>query len=338
MREVKKQYPDYKIAKISRLFGKSRQAFYQMETRQTQEYVNDEIILVYVKEIRKEQPRIGTRKLCAMLSDILKANNIKIGRDKFFALMRKHSLLVQRRRRYIATTDSSHTCKVYPNLIKEYIPGGPEQIWASDITYIPTTKGFVYLSLVTDQYSKKIMGYHVHPTLETNGPLKALQMALLNRNFPHSALIHHSDRGAQYCCQEYILLLQNNQIQISMSSKGNPYENAIAERVNGILKTEFNLDRQFKDIEEVESVVKRVVSIYNAKRPHASCDYLTPETAHQQQGLIKKRWENYKTQKRPEQLQPISEEVKEVVKQLIKRNSLPKRGVVMKSCTGFINN
>jgi putative transposase len=305
------------------LFGKSRQAFYQMETRRTQEYVNDEIILVYVKEIRKEQPRIGTRKLYEMLKDILKANSIKIGRDKFFKLMRKHCLLVQRRRKHIATTDSNHACKKYPNLIKEYVPSGPEQIWASDITYITTMKGFVYLSLVTDQYSKKIVGYHVHPTLETNGPLKALRMALLERKFPHLTLIHHSDRGIQYCCPEYIQVLKDNNIQSSMSSKGNPYENAIAERVNGILKTEFNLDRLFQDLEEVESVVKRVISIYNEKRPHISCNYLTPEKAHQQKGPLKKRWENYRTKKQPEILQPISEEVKKVIKQLIKKNSFP---------------
>jgi transposase InsO family protein len=255
---------------------------------------------MYVKEFRKEQKRIGTRKLYAMLQDVIKSNHIKIGRDKFFRLLRRNNLLVQRRRRRVFTTNSNHACKKYPNVIWNNIADGPEQIWVSDITYLSTTRGFVYLSLVTDQYSKKIMGYHISSTLEVNGTLEALRMALKNRSHAASKLIHHSDRGLQYCCEEYIRVLEENHIQISMSMKGNPYENAVAERVNGILKTEFNLDRLFKSIAEAETAAEEAISVYNGKRPHSSCDYLTPQQAHERHGILKRHWKNYKPKQQPE--------------------------------------
>lgn len=301
------------------MFGKSRQAFHQMETRQTKESVNDEILLVYVREIRKQQPRLGTRKMYDMLQGIIKTNAIKIGRDKFFSLLKGNDLLVKKRQKHVRTTDSNHVYKRYRNLIKEYIPIGPEQILVSDITYLSIERGFVYLSLVTDLYSKKIMGYHVDSTLETKGPLEALKMALKNRVHPDSKLIHHSDHGIQYCCHEYISVLESNQIQISMSARGNPYENASAERVNGILKSEFYLDRCFSDLAEVEFVVKDTIRVYNNLRPHASCDYLTPEQAHKRSGVLKKRWKSYKQDKKPKEMQPISEEVKSVLAQLLKK-------------------
>lgn len=315
------KHPCEAIAKISRLFGKSRQAFHQMETRRVRKNVNDEILLVYVKEIRRQQPRIGTRKLYSMLHPIMESNSIKVGRDQLFALLRKQDLLVKRRRKHIRTTDSDHAFKKYPNLIKDYIPKGPEQIWAGDITYLSTEKGFVYLSLITDQYSKQIMGYHVHPTLETNGPLEALNMALKARCYKESSkLIHHSDRGIQYCCEAYIKVLEGNGIQISMSSRGNPYENAIAERVNGILKSEFYLDRFFKDITQVKFVVEEVIKTYNTLRPNASCDYMTPQQAHEQKGILGKRWKSYKRKEILKDPEPIGDEVKKVLAQLMKKN------------------
>jgi putative transposase len=315
-------YPCYGIARMSRLFGKSRQAFHQMETRNTRQGVNGEMLLVYVKEIRRQQPRIGTRKLYSMLHPVVVSNSLKIGRDAFFSLLRKSNLLVKRRRKHVTTTDSNHLFKKYPNLIKEYVPVGPEQIWASDITYLLTERGFVYLSLVTDQYSKTIMGYHVHATLEANGPLEALQMALKARCYPESRLIHHSDRGIQYCCEDYIKVLDGNNIQISMSQRGNPYENAIAERVNGILKSEFYLDRCFKDIDQVISVVRNTVKVYNTQRPHASCNNMTPDKAHEQHGLLKKLWKNYKRKEKSKELEPIGEEVKRAVAQLLRKDAI----------------
>jgi putative transposase len=307
------------------LFGKSRQAFHQLETRRTKVTINDEILLVYVKEIRRQQPRLGTRKMYNMLQDIMKKNAIKIGRDKFFLLLNENDLLVKRRRKYTHTTDSNHAYKRYHNLIIEYVPTGPEQIWVSDITYLSIANGFVYLSLVTDLYSRKIMGYHVNPTLETTGPLEALKMALRNRIHPESFLVHHSDHGVQYCCNEYISVLESKHIQISMSARGNPYENANAERVNGILKYEFYLDKCFRNLTDVQFLVKDTVRIYNNLRPHASCDYLTPVQAHMRNGILKKRWKNYKKVKQPKELQPISEEVELVLAQLLKKESPVKK-------------
>ena len=272
------------------------------------------MVVMYVRGIRVSQPRMGTRKLYWLLKAVMKENGIKMGRDKFFTLLRTHGLLVKPRCRCVQTTDSNHTYRKYPNLIKEYEPCGPEQIWSSDITYVSTEKGFVYVSLVTDHYSKKIMGYHVHKTLEAEGPLQALRMALKNRSHPETKLIHHSDQGIQYCNGEYIELLKHNGIQISMSAPGNPYENAVSERVNGTIKTEFYLNGYFRNIEQVRKAVKETIFLYNNHRPHASCDYLTPEQAHQRYGKLKKRWRKYQTKKQP---QTIGEEIQKALEQLL---------------------
>jgi putative transposase len=270
-------------------------------------------VLTYVRGIRASQPRLGTRKLYWMLKAVMKENGIKMGRDKFFTLLRRDGLLVKPRRKRVRTTDSNHVYRKYPNLIKEYEPCNPEQIWSSDITYVATEKGFVYVSLIIDQYSKKIMGYHVHATLEAQGPLQALSMALKNRSYTETRLIHHSDRGIQYCCGEYIGLLKRNGIQISMSAPGNPYENAISERVNGTIKMEFYLDGYFSNIGQVRKAVKEAVYLYNYHRPHLSCDYLTPNQAHHQHGRLKKWWRKY-----PPKIQPqtISEETHKALEQL----------------------
>ena len=272
--------------------------------------------MTYVRGIRSSQPRIGTRKLHSMLSAVLSENGIKRGRDKFFVLLKKEGLLVKPRRRRKMTTDSNHVYRKYPNVIREYVPNGPEQIWASDITYVSTERGFVYVSLVTDQYSKKVMGYHVHPTLEAQGPLTALKMAMKNRCHKETQLIHHSDRGVQYCGDEYSTLLKRNNILISMSAPGNPYENAVAERVNGIFKHEFYLDSYFSTIGQVRRTLREIVSVYNNNRPHASCDYLTPEQAHWQNGILKKRWKSYKS---PSLKYIIPEDVKSALIQLTRK-------------------
>ena len=307
------------IENICRQFGNSRQAYYRHKKKLIKKNVDKEIVLMYVRSIRSRQPRIGSRKMHSMLSSVLKESGIKIGRDKLFTLLRENGLLVKPRRRTKITTDSNHQYRKYPNLIKEYVPCGPEQIWASDITYVSTAQGFVYVSLVTDQYSKKIMGYHVHPTLEAKGPLEAFKMALKNRIHHETNLIHHSDRGTQYCCDDYVNMLKNNKIQISMSAPGNPYENAVAERVNGICKNEFYLDSYFKNIKQVKHSIKEIVTVYNNYRPHASCDYLTPEKAHQQFGILKKRWKTYKPKPRNN---TVSEDVNAILKQLIRKSIL----------------
>ena len=242
-----------------------------------------------------------------------------MGRDKLFTVLKGNGLLVKTRRRKKITTDSNHVYRKYPNLIRDYVPCGPEQIWASDITYVSTAQGFVYVSLVTDQYSKKIMGHHIHSTLEAKGPLEALKMAMKNRRHHETNLIHHSDRGIQYCCEEYVNLLKRNKIQISMSAPGNPYENAVAERVNGIFKNEFYLDSHFRNIKQVRQTVKETVAVYNTARPHASCDYLTPEQAHYQYGILKKRWKTYKS---PQKKYIIPEDVKAALNQLMRKSHL----------------
>lgn len=302
------------MEEVCRLFGKSRQAYYQLERRRTRQEIGDEMVLMYVRGIRVSQPRMGTRKLYWLLKAVMRENGIKMGRDKFFTLLRRNGLLVKPRRRRVRTTDSNHMYRKYPNLIKMYEPCGPEQIWSSDITYVSTEKGFVYVSLVIDQYSKKIMGYHVHETLEAEGPLKALKMALKNRSYPETRLIHHSDRGIQYCNGEYIGLLDRNGIQISMSAPGNPYENAVSERVNGTIKTEFYLDGYFRNIKQVYTAVREAVFFYNNHRPHASCDYLTPQQAHQQHGHLKKRWRKYQQKRQP---QTVNEETQKALEQLL---------------------
>lgn len=237
-------------------------------------------------------PRIGTRKLHYMLAENLERHGITIGRDKLFDLLASYGLLVRRRRRKRAcTTDSRHPFKRYPNLIKDLTVQRPNHLWVSDITYIGLRDGFCYLSLVTDAYSRKITGYCLHPSLKKDGPVAALQMAMAH--LPGNLLqplIHHSDRGLQYCCGEYITLLVNKPITISMTENGDPYENAIAERVNGILKNEFGLDREFNSFDEATRAVDAAIETYNELRPHASCDYLTPNIAHQKQGALPLRW------------------------------------------------
>ena len=241
-------------------------------------------------------PRVGTRKLHHMLAEKLVKHTITIGRDKLFDLLDEYGLLVRRRRRRRAcTTDSNHPFRKYPNLIREMQVLRPNHLWVSDITYISLADKFCYLSLVTDAYSRKITGYCLYPTLQMEGALQALEMALGSLpGKPREPLVHHSDRWLQYCCTQYTALLQNNGMGISMTEKGDPYENAIAERVNGIMKQEFALDREFENFGQAQKAVENAVSTYNRLRPHASCNYLTPDQAHQQQGQLTSKWKRKK--------------------------------------------
>lgn len=241
-------------------------------------------------------PRIGTRKLHYLLTDTLQKHKISIGRDKLFDLLEGYGLLVRRRKRKrVNTTNSNHPFRKYPNLVRSLQALRPNRLWVSDITYIDVAGGFCYLSLVTDAYSRKIVGYCLYPTLKKEGPLQALRMALDSlHNRGNNALTHHSDRGLQYCCGEYISLLESNAMSISMTEKGDPYENAIAERVNGILKEEFAIDAVFDNFEQASSIVENAISIYNQLRPHSSCNYLTPDQAHQQRGLLPTKWKRKK--------------------------------------------
>ena len=247
------------------------------------------IILKLVKEIRQDLPRAGVPKLHFMLQDKLAAHGIKMGRDALYQLLGEHGYLLRYRRRKPYTTDSNHPYKKYPNLIRsiKYLTH-PGQLWVSDITYIRLLNGFCYLSIVTDAYSHKIIGYCLHPTLHSDGPINALLTAAKSKR--QHTLIHHSDRGSQYCCNEYVNILNHYEIKISMTEKGDPYENAIAERVNGILKGEFLLDTTFASFADAEQAAKNAVEKYNHIRPHESCDNLTPVQAHDHNGFLRKRW------------------------------------------------
>lgn len=248
---------------------------------------------------RKDQKRIGTRKLLGLMQSFLKAHSFQIGRDALFNLLAEKGLLVtKRKRRGPITTLSKHRYKKYPNIIRDFIPIAPNQLWVSDITYIHLEDSFAYLSLITDAYSHKIVGFYLSKDLSAKGSLKALKMAISN-NPNKSRLIHHSDRGVQYCCDSYVNLLRDNEIKISMTENGDPRENAIAERLNGILKQEL-LEEVFPDFETARKDVAKACSIYNYLRPHGSIDNLKPADAHQQSGSIKKRWKNYYTRKESE--------------------------------------
>lgn len=290
---MKFENPGKGLEKLSRLFGKTRHAYYDYLQRRKDDVLKDDLILQLVHEIRKSLPKTGVRKLHFILRQKLSEHRLNVGRDYLFDLLAKHKLLIRNRKRRVITTNSRHWMRKYSNLIKELEIIRPEQLWVSDITYIRLINGFAYLSLITDAYSRKIVGYSLHKDLSAEGCLKALQMALLNRNLPYQALIHHSDRGSQYCCKEYVDLLTANTIAISMTNNGDPYENAIAERLNGIIKTEFSLYSSPFGFEENCRRVQKSISAYNHIRPHASCDYLTPEQAHQKSGVLKKRWKNY---------------------------------------------
>ena len=233
------------------------------------------------------------------MQSFLKAQRFQIGRDALFNLLAERGLLVtKRKRRGPITTLSKHRYKKYPNIIRDFIPIEPNQLWVSDITYIHLEDSFAYLSLITDAYSHKIVGFYLSKDLSAQGSLKALKMALSN-NPNRSSLIHHSDRGVQYCCDTYVNLLRDNEIKISMTENGDPRENAVAERLNGILKQEL-LEEVFPDFETARKDVAKACSTYNYLRPHGSIDNLKPADAHQKSGPIKKRWKNYYTRKESE--------------------------------------
>lgn len=291
---MKYEHPTTGIERCCKLFGKTRHAYYDYIWRMRSDLLKDELILQLVSEIRTQLPRLGTRKLQHLLNEKLAAHRIDVGRDYLFELLARYKLLIRSRRRNVITTNSRHWMHKYSNLITAVNITRPEQVWVSDITYIRLTNGFVYLSLITDAYSRRIIGYHLRKDLTAQGCVKALEMALTNRLYPATSLIHHSDRGSQYCCKEYVDLLRTNNIAISMTQNGDPYENAIAERVNGIIKSEFSLYSSQFGFDETCGLVQKSIDAYNQLRPHSSCDYLTPDQAHLQSGTLKKRWKTVK--------------------------------------------
>lgn len=233
------------------------------------------MVIKLVQAQRRIMPRIGGKKLHWLLKSDLVRMNIKIGRDKFFNFLGKNALLIHQKKKYAKTTNSCHRFKIHKNLIKDRVASKPDEIYVSDITYLRVGDSFCYLPLVTDLYSRKIVGYDLSESLNLEGSVRALKMSIKGKG-NLSGSIHHSDRGIQYCSKIYTELLTSHEMQISMSEKGNPYENAVAERVNGILKEEFLLSQTFKTKEIAHRAVEEAIKIYNENRPHMSIDYMTP--------------------------------------------------------------
>jgi putative transposase len=211
---------------------------------------------------RKLLPKLGTRKLYRLMKPELGFIGIKCGRDKLFEILRENKLLIKPRRQYVKTTNSRHWMKKYPNQVKGAAVDRPERVWVSDITYIKTEEGYCYLSLITDAYSRKIMGYNISDSMSASETIKALHMAIGNRRYQGNGLIHHSDRGLQYCSSEYVKLAQDNNIIMSMTEKSDPYENALAERMNRTIKEEFCMDRILKCKQQVYQIVEEAVGLY----------------------------------------------------------------------------
>lgn len=271
----------YNIANISSVFGYTRQAWYNHLKRVKLQLLEEHIVLEKIQQIRKVLPKTGCIKLYKELNDgFLQAHGIAMGRDSIFNLVRSHGMLIKTRKKWAYTTNSFHRYQLHPDLVQRRAAIQAEEIWVSDITYLRTDTGFLYLSLVTDAYSRKIVGYHLASDLKAIGCIKALKKALQNRKYPSRPLIHHSDRGTQYCCDDYVTLLKDNNIQISMTQSGSPYDNAIAERVNGILKMEFELEKTFKNMTQANEQVELAAYKYNNIRIHASCNFQTPEKTH----------------------------------------------------------
>jgi putative transposase len=283
------------LNRLCGLLGRSRQAYYKLFRASEREAMRSDLIVREVARIRVDQKRIGARKLHMMLGDFMQRQGKVLGRDAFFDLLRDHGLLVRRRkRRKPRTTFSGFWMRRYPNLAKEFVPAAANQLWVSDITYIRVGEGFCYLSLITDAYSRKIVGWNLRRDLSARGCVAALKMA--KRDNPNTrGLIHHSDRGLQYYSREYLKTLGKG-VSVSMSERSDPLENAIAERVNGILKQEL-LEERFRNFTEALAAVEKAVMVYNFQRPHLSIEMLTPAEAHLETGRLRRFWKNYFSQR-----------------------------------------
>jgi len=294
---MKTTFSHVSVAKLCGWFGITRQAYYQNNRKELIESLESDLIIKEVISIREHHPRMGTRKLHKLLGTVIADHGIKMGRDALFDLLSANQLLIRKRRRRIMTTNSSHWFKKHPNLIKDYVPSAPNQLWVSDITYWKINTGqHLYISFITDAYSHRIVGYHVARTLETVESIKALQMALSGLGpKSHLNLIHHSDRGIQYCSYAYVQLLQEHKIEISMTQNGDPLENPVAERVNGIIKEEYLAAYKVNNIKEAQIILERVVGLYNHERPHMTIGNETPNSIHFSPPNTKpqKLWKNY---------------------------------------------
>ncbi len=287
VQRLKERHTAMSLSFLCGLFGYTRQAYYKHLRRNREGSLSDTLLLERVGYYRKLMPRLGGRKLWHLLQQ----DGFPVSRDRLFTLLSENNLLVKRRKKYSVTTCSRHWMRKYPNLIRGFDLERPHRLWVGDITYISLKGGFAYLALITDAYSKRIVGYDLNTTLERDGALRALRMAIdQTPQQKRQGLIHHSDRGCQYCSKEYVKLLTDNGIRISMTEKGDPYENAVAERVNGILKSEWIDEECFESFQAAKERIDQIVILYNSLRPHASCDWLTPLEAELRTGKLKHHW------------------------------------------------
>lgn len=281
---------------LPQCFGISKQAFYKRKKSYKMKINQEEILIKLVKEYRKRVgQKIGGLKLYSELKSEFKSHNIKIGRDKFFTFLRENKLLVPKHKNYHITTNSNHRFRKYKNLVSNFVPTAPEQLWVTDITYIKTENGHNYLALVTDAYSKKIMGYCLDNHMKAELCVKALDMAVKDRIYINKDLIHHSDRGFQYCSTSYVKFAQSKDMQMSMTEQYDPYENAIAERINETLKYEYGLKETIKDTKTAQKIVKQAVEIYNNLRPHLSLNMQKPSEVHLNPNV---KYKSYKRDKK----------------------------------------
>jgi len=292
----------FPIVSLCRLFGVSKQAFFKYDENLTlAKAAQVEFVLQYIHSVREKDPGIGGLKLWYMYQKEFGGNS-PVGRDRFEDIVDRYGLKVRLRVRKPKTTDSTHGLPIYPNLVKAFIPTAPNQLWVSDITYIPLWLNeydyiFCYLSLILDTYTEEIIGWCVGRTLESIYPIEALQMALPRiEEQVEVNLIHHSDRGCQYASNEYVSILKENKISISMTENGDPKENAQAERINNTMKNELLKGIVFRNIDEVKAKIRAAVDFYNNERPHMSIDMMTPSQAAGCCGEIKKKWNSFRLQ------------------------------------------
>ena len=267
------------ISALALKLGMSRQNVYKRRSTRRRVEADEALVEQLVRGERALQPRLGGRKLFKILAPVLEKAGARLGRDKFFALLGKKGLLVSPLPKSHRTTRFQPSLPVFRNLVAALTLTAPNQAWAADITYIRSDEGFLYLSLITDMWSRKIVGFHVGSSLETEGALSALAMALASLGGGAKPL-HHSDRGCQYASHRYVKALQDAGLRVSMTEELHCYENALAERVNGILKQEYYLGSCFRNKAQVMAAVKEAVYLYNTRRPHKSLDYQTPEKMH----------------------------------------------------------
>lgn len=251
------------------------------------------MVVQKVQSVRGLHPKIGTRKLYHMIKPFLLEHSIAMGRDALFCLLANEKLLIRSRIRKVSTTYSGHWMRKWPNLIRNYRPNAPNQLWVSDITYWRVNESFLYISFITDAYSHKIVGYSLSQNLDMKSARNALKMALDTLGQEYFGLIHHSDRGVQYCAMDYVKLLHKNNIKISMTENGDPRENAIAERLNGIIKNEYLKKYRPNSFEQAMFLLRRSVNLYNQERPHLSINMETPNSIHNTKNKTQRKWKNY---------------------------------------------